>query len=327
MAEARWRKALDPQTAQNLALEAVASSRSLKLPAVAANPHWTIDPASLDGFVFRWPRVTRPAVDGRMLAPVRRAIGHHVRVELADIHQPVSSVVLTELVGRGRTYPVAIDLHDFSSFRDAALVNRCLAYFKTQHRRGGYGIPQVVPGGFLTDKGTIYWYLPYLRQLRGRREFTADVYGRFGLRFGAELRRRTAGILSEQQRFNFQGGLGTVPRASFLKEIARSRVCIDLPGQDDAFCCRLISYLAIGACIIGPRPKNELNAPLVDRVHAAWTRDDLSDLVDLCEYYVKNEDAREQMASAARQFFDRYLHAESLAAYYLHVCVSRLSGT
>jgi hypothetical protein len=325
MAEGRWRKALEPKSVGNLAAEVGASSRSLGLPPVVADPQWTIDPAGLEGFVLRWPRVTRPAVVGRMLVPMRRAMCHHVRLELADIHQPVSSVILTELVGRGKVYPVAIDLHDFPSFRDMELVKRCLVYFKMQYQSGGYGISQVVPGGYLTDKGTIYWYLRYLRQLRDRRDFTCDVYGRFGLRFGADLRRRTVGVLSKEQRFHFQGGLGTVPRASFLKEIARSRVCIDLPGQADAFCPRLISYMAVGACIVGPRPKNELNAPLIDRVHVAWTCDDQSDLVDLCEYYVKNEDAREQMVAATRNFFDRYLHAESLAAYYLHVCVSRLS--
>ena len=325
MAETRWRKALEPKTAWNLALEVVASSRSLGLPPVVADPQWTIGPASLEGFVLRWPRMTRPAVDGRMLAPVRLAMSRHIRLELADIHQPVSSVVLTELVGGGKVYPVAIDTHDFPSFRDVELVKRCLAYFKMQHRRGGYGIPQVVPGGHLTDKGTIYQYLPYLRQLRDRRDFSCDVYGRFGLRFNADLRRHAVEVLSAQRRFAFRGGFKSVPRATFLKEIARSRVCIDLPGQADAISLRLISCLAVGACIVGPRPKNELNAPLIDRIHVAWTRDDQSDLVDLCEYYVKNENAREQMASEARLFFDRYLHAESLAAYYLHVCVSRLS--
>lgn len=324
MGEGRWRKALEPRTVQGLALELGAYSRSLGLPQVVADPQWTINPASLDGFVLRWPRVTRPAGVGRLLVPIRRAMSHHVRLELADIHQPVGSIVLTELVGSGRTYPVAIDTHDLSSFQDIELVKRCLAYFKMQHRSGGYGLPQVVPGGHLTDKGTIYWYLPYLRHLRDRRDFSWDVYGRFGLRFNADLRRRVVGVLSAQRRVTFQGGFTWVPRATFLKEIARSRVCIDLPGQNDAISLRLISCLAVGACVVGPRPKNELNAPLINRVHAAWTRDDQSDLVDLCEYYVKNEDAREQMASEARNFFDRYLHAESLAAYYLHVCASRL---
>jgi Glycosyl transferases group 1 len=320
----RWRRALFPDAWQNLALETYASVRSLPLPQVTADPPWTLDPVSLDGLAIRWPRVTKPPDVGRMLAPVRRAMSHRVRLELADIPQPEGSVVVMELVGDGGPYPVAIDLWDRSSFFDADLVKGCLVYFKMQYLGGGYGIPQVVPGGYVTEKGTIYSYLPYLRRLRDHQDFSCDVYGRFGLRFGADLRRRTVSALSAQQRFAFSGGHKTVPVVSFEREIARSRVCIDLPGQDDAFCSRLISYMAVGACIVGPRPKNELQVPLVDRVHVAWTHDDQSDLVDLCEYYVKNQDAREKMASEARQFFDRYLHAESLAAYYLHMCVSRL---
>ena len=317
--------ALEPATLRNLGLEVGASLRSAGLPPIAADPQWKVDPASLEGFVLRWPRETKPAVVGRMLAPIRRAMNLYVRVELADIYQPMGSIVLAELQAGGKAYPVVIDLHDFPLFQDPELVKRSLAYFKMQYQSGGYDIPQVVPGGYLTDKGTIYWYLRHLRQLRDRREFTCDVYGRFGLRFGAELRRKTVGILTEQQRISFHGGLQRVPRATFLKEIAQSRVCIDLPGQADAFCPRLISYMAIGACIVGPRPKNELHAPLIDRVHVAWTRDDQSDLVDLCQYYVENDDAREQMVAQTRLFFDRYLHAESLAAYYLYTCISRLS--
>lgn len=326
MVAARWQKVMQPSALRNAALEVGASVCSLGAPPVTAEPRWTLDPALLDGLVLRWPRSTRPAVVGRMLTPVRRAIGRHVRVEVADMHQPVSSVVLMELVAGSKVYPVAIDLHDFSSFRDEELVRRCLVYFKMQHQRGGYDIPQVVPGGYLTDKSTIYFYLPYLRKLRDRQDFTCDVYGRFGLRFGADLRRRTVELLEKQRRVAFRGGLKTVSRATFLREIARSRVCIDLPGQDDAFCCRTISYLAVGACIVGTRPKNELNGPLIDRVHVAWAQDDQSDLVDLCEYYVEDDDARERMVSETRLFFDRYLHAESLAAYYLSVCGSRLTA-
>jgi hypothetical protein len=261
-----------------------------------------------------------------MLAPVRRAMSRHVRVKVADIPQPVSSVVLMELVIGRDIYPIAIDLHDFSSFRNTELIKSCLVYFKMQHNYKGYDFPQVAPGGYLTDKGTIYRYLPYLRRLRDRQEFSTDVYGRFGLRFGADLRRKTAALLSEQQRFRFLGGLGTVSRATFLREIARSRVCIDLPGQDDAFCCRTISYLAVGACIVGTRPKNVLNAPLINGVHAAWTQDDQTDLVDLCEYYLEDKVARERMVSETRRFFDQYLHADSLATYYLHVIASRLAS-
>ena len=322
----RWRRALDPQAWQNLGLEVDASVRSLRLPPVIADPQGMPSPATVDGLVIRWPRVTRPAVVGRMLAPLRRAIGRYVRLEVADIPQPVSSVVLTEFLNGSKAHTVALDFHDFPTFRDEELVKSCLVYFKAQYRRGGYAFPQVVPGGHMTDKGTIYWYLRYLRELRDRQDFACDAYGRFGLRFNAELRRRAVEALSTQRRFDFRGGFDSVSRATFLKEIAQSRVCIDLPGQADAISCRLISCLAIGACIVGPRPKNELNAQLVDRVHVAWTRDDQSDLVDLCEYYIENDDAREKMASEARRFFDQHLHADSLAAYYINTCVTHLAS-
>jgi hypothetical protein len=321
----RWQKAMGAEAWKNVVLETGAVVRSLPLPPVVAAPEWPLVNEQLSGIRIRWPRMTRPAVVGRALVPVRRALGRHVPLELVSIPQPVSSVVLFELVDGNRAHPVGIDLHDLSSLRDEEMVRNCLVYFKMQHRIGGYAIPQIVPGGYLTDKGSIYSYLPYLRRLRDRRDFSCDVYGRFGLRFGAELRRRTIETLSMQQRFAFKGGLRTVPRPSFLKEIARSRVCIDLPGQGDAFCFRTISYLAVGACIVGTRPRNELQAPLIDRLHMAFTRDDQSDLIELCEYYIENDDAREQMVTATRRFFDRYLHAESLAAYYLHTCLARLA--
>jgi Glycosyl transferases group 1 len=325
----RWRRALDPYAWQNLGLEVDAAVRSLHLPPVTADPHWIPLPATVDSLLIRWPRETQPAVMGlgRMLAPVRRAIGRYAQLELADIPQPLGGVVITELLDGSRAHPVALDFHDLPTLRDEELVKNCLVYFKAQYRRGGYAFPQVMPGGHLTDKGTIYWYLRYLRDLRDRQDFACDVYGRFGLRFNAELRRQAVGTLSAQRRFDFRGGFDPVPRATFLKEMARSRVCIDLPGQADAISLRLISCLAIGACIVGPRPKNELPAPLIDRVHVAWTRDDQSDLVDLCEYYIENSDAREQMASEARRFFDQYLHADSLAAYYLSACVTRLANS
>jgi len=151
----RWRRALDPQAWQNLGLEVDAAARSLHLPPVIADPHWMPLPATVDSLVIRWPRVTQPAVVGRILAPVRRAIARYARLELADIPQSVSSVVLTEFLDGSRAHPVALDFHDYPTLRDKDLVKNCLVYFKAQYRRGGYEFPQVVPGGHLTDKATI----------------------------------------------------------------------------------------------------------------------------------------------------------------------------
>ena len=69
-----------------------------------------------------------------------------------------------------------------------------------------------------------------------------------------------------------------------------------------------------------------MNAPLLDRVHVAYVADDLSDLVEVCRFYVENEEAREEMCRASRRFFERHLHADNLAAYYLRSCLDRLKG-
>jgi hypothetical protein len=177
----------------------------------------------------------------------------------------------------------------------------------------------------MTDKATIYWYLPYLRALRDRHDYSYDVYGRFGMRFAADVRSRAMTLLREQSRFRFEGGGTTVSRAAFLKEIARARVCIDLPGNGD-FCHRLVSYLAVGSCVVGARPGNRLHVPLEDGTHVSWAQEDLGDLVDLCAYYLEDDDARERMAMESRRFFDRYLHPDSLAVYYLRTCLDRIAG-
>ena len=78
------------------------------------------------------------------------------------------------------------------------------------------------------------------------------------------------------------------------------------------------------ACIVGPRPRTVLHVPLVDRVHVAYTKDDLSDLLDICRYYVGDDAAREEMCLNSRRFFDQFLHKDNLTAYYLRSCVDSL---
>jgi hypothetical protein len=108
-----------------------------------------------------------------------------------------------------------------------------------------------------------------------------------------------------------------------LREAAHARVCVDLPGNGP-FCHRLVDYLAIGACVVGPRHATNLHAELVDREHIVYCRDDLSDLVELCAHYVENDRAREEIGANAAGFFDEHLHPRQLAAYYLRTIDTRL---
>jgi hypothetical protein len=110
----------------------------------------------------------------------------------------------------------------------------------------------------------------------------------------------------------------------FLREAVRSKICIDVPGNADV-CCRLVDYLAIGACVIGFKPRTEFHVPLVDGKHIVFAKPDLSDLTNLCEQFLHNIEQREQIANNARNFFDQYLHRDQIAAYYLSQYFERVS--
>ena len=86
----------------------------------------------------------------------------------------------------------------------------------------------------------------------------------------------------------------------------------------------MIDYMAVGACIIGPALKNKLHVDLKDGQHMVFAKEDLSDLVDLCAYYLEHEDQRMKLCEQSRDFFDCYLHREQLAAYYLHCIFQKL---
>ena len=145
-----------------------------------------------------------------------------------------------------------------------------------------------------------------------------------GLAFARETREKAMSLLAGQSGFSFTGGMNPISYLDFLKEVARSRICIDLPGLGP-FCFRLVNYLAIGACVIAYPHAAILNSPLSDRKHIVYCKPDFSDLVDLCKYYLENDAEREQIAANAREFFDLNLHKDNLVRYYLHTCLRRLA--
>lgn len=285
------------------------------------NTAWAVADEELRDVVIRWPRAyewprAHLWVDTLLYGFRRRA-----RVEAANLPQPYKGTVLFEFVREGRSHPVAIDYSDYPEINEES-VRRSTVYFKMQHRREGYGHEHVLPGGYVSDGRKIYLHLPRLRKIRDRKDFAFDVYGRFSLEFSGEVRRRAVEILSTQNLFRFEGGLSKVGYLDFLKEIARARICIDLPGEGD-FCHRLINYFAIGACVVAAPHRNILNAPLVDREHLAYTKEDFSDLVELCRYYLDNEEERERLCRNSRRFFEQNLHKDNLTAYYLRACLDR----
>jgi Glycosyl transferases group 1 len=286
-------------------------------------PSWPIDPREAKSVLIRWPTNYQWEGTQQWVGNLLYGLRRYVRVERTPIPQPYAGVLLVELLRQGKTYEIALDYSDYMDRIDQSCLGRAALYFKMQYRQEGYGSDRVIPGGYVNASSDFYKYLSWLRSVQSSRQSKFDVYGRFGLQFAREIRQRAVVLLETQTRFRYEGSLSIVRYQRSLEEAARSRVCIDLPGNGD-FCFRLIDYLGIGACVVAPRHRTVLHVPLEDRKHIILAKEDLSDLLELCAYYVEHKQERDQIVTNSQEFYDRYLHRDQLAGYYLSKCLDRI---
>jgi len=179
----------------------------------------------------------------------------------------------------------------------------------------------VVPGGYVPNSSDIYYYLSQLRRQKDRQPPLFDVYGRFGTGFAEEVRARALRSLSEQRNFHFEGGLKRIRYSRYLSEVSRSSIVVDLPGKGP-FCFRFVDYLALGSCVVAARHGTTLHVPLENMMHVAYVEPDVSDLVSVCDDLLANPGLQREMVVSSREYFDRYLHSDQLAAYYLHLIMA-----
>ncbi len=325
----RRRLLKSPNTYKNIAIDAAWNVR--RRPESSVPLSWPLDSARLAAVTVRWPTTYLSGSAGlqieaksrmaRRLASLRAAMATMVETEHCDIPQPYRSVVLFEVMIDGYTHEVAIDQSPYLHV-DEACADRCLLYFKRHFRNEGYAQENVVPGGFAPlDHEALH---RHLHQLRRRDHLTHEVYSRFSPKFSPQVRGRVLDLLSEQNRFEFEGGTRLTMYTEYLRDIASSRVCIDVPGEGP-LSYRLVEYMAVGACIVAYPHHARLHVPLVDREHIVYTKEDLSDLVDLCAYYAENADERKRLVENSRTFFDKYLHRDQLSAYHLHALLGAVA--
>lgn len=257
---------------------------------------------------YQWP----PA--SKWLQHFRAGLSSLVEVSECDIAQPFPGIAVLGLRCGDSTYLLAIDYSDNYEINHSCL-NTCTVYFKLQYNPDLVSSPRVVPGGFVPGSPSIYNYLDSARQIADTKDI--EVYGRFGSEFKPSLRQKVIDELRRDTRLDFTGGMSTVPFTQYLSEIARSRICIDLPGKGD-FCFRLVDYFAVGACVISWGHSTEFPRSLKNGKHIAYADRSVSRLVDLCNYYLRDEEERAKMAQNSRKYFDQYLHKKQLAGYYIN---------
>ena len=287
------------------------------------NPRWNLDDAHADDWDVQWPAAYEWPAAGDWVGFLERGLKRHTRFRVVnDIPQPYRGTVIFRVSRLGEVRNVAVGYSDYPEI-EPECAEQVDLYFKMQFARDGYGLDHIVPGGYVPGGRRLYRSLARVRAERDSLGYRSDVAGRFSLNYAPEIRSRAISLLQNQTSFVFAGGLKRQSYDNFLKEAAGSRICIDLPGLGD-LCFRLIDYLAIGSCVVAYPHGCLLHEPLVDREHIVYCKDDLSDLVELCEYYLENDDERERIAANARRFFDANLHQDNLIRYYLHTCADRL---
>lgn len=99
----------------------------------------------------------------------------------------------------------------------------------------------------------------------------------------------------------------------YLQELASCKIVLNFEGVGiDTH--RYWEVPALGRFLISSKPKIVIPNNFIDGVHIKFCRDDLSDLIELCEYYLRNEDERETIAKRAgehaRKFHSNIARAE-----------------
>jgi Glycosyl transferases group 1 len=293
-----------------------------------------LDRAALEGAYIEWPATYAYSSAGRCVGYLKSGLAAHlpmrtVPVSVADSGNEAKPVTF-RLIVRGQSYPVTIDYCDYMDQLYPEDLRDSLVYFKMQYRSRGYAdvtsdSDRILPGGYINGPDHVYQYLGYLRAEAAKKEYTSDVFGRFGLMFAREIREKANQLLTEQKYFRYRGGLVMTRYLNFLRECAQARICLDLPSNSD-FTFRLVDYLSVGCCVIGPKHRTRFHVDLEDRKNIVYVSRDLSDLVDTCRYYLEHDAEREAIRAQAGLYFDRYLHRDQLASYYLSESLSRIQN-
>jgi hypothetical protein len=283
-------------------------------PKSTVESSWSLPPSLSARVKVRWPRTYQWHFTHQWGDQILDMLQRRVDVAIVDLPQVYKGTVVSEFEIDDQRHTVAFNMSDYPDFVDADCVRRSLVTFKFQYRATGYSERRIVPGGYLPVSKSLYRMLRYLRWSKDHLPPEFDVYGRFSMDFSPGIRGEALRRVAGAGTFRFFGGRDLVRSSRYLREVARSQVCIDLPGRGP-ICFRLVDYLAVGASIVAHPHDVIFPGSLVDGLHIAYCQPD--EIVDRCEELLRDRDRQREMSMAARNYFDRYLHRDQLSAYYI----------
>lgn len=101
----------------------------------------------------------------------------------------------------------------------------------------------------------------------------------------------------------------------YLEELARCKIVLNFRGGGwDTM--RYWEVPAVGSFMISQKPQLEIPNNFEHQKHIVFCQDDLSDLIELCGYYLKNETTREKIAANGKNHLLQY-HTDVKRAEYI----------
>ena len=103
--------------------------------------------------------------------------------------------------------------------------------------------------------------------------------------------------------------------AFYLQEIASSKIGLNFRGGGwDTL--RFWELTGMGCFVISQKLNIQIEHPFIDGEEIVYCKDDLSDLIELCEYYLAHDDERERIAKNARLKVEQY-HTDTARAQFV----------
>jgi glycosyltransferase involved in cell wall biosynthesis len=285
-----------------------------------------------------WPSTYSWSRAGRRLEPIKRELSRLIPVELydssgCDWHKnggfPVPEVGLSSIGKplkpkgqndiRGEIFEVHVGkiiircAYDYSDYPLVSedILRQVDVYFK-KSILSDVPIPsKVVSLGFYAKNPRL---LAKARSivLKGSPKKKFDVYGRFGAWTDSQTYRQALVDHLRNNAVNFTGGFGTIIYPAYLKELMQTRIALDVPGQAPAS-PRMVEAMALGALVMCGKPACVFPEQIIDGVHYIAFREDMSNVVELCQALLEDEERRQKITRQAMLFFDRNFSPQSMA--------------
>jgi len=205
-------------------------------------------------------------------------------------------------------------------------------YFKVHMKKEDLGeYPRFYP---MAQSAGSNRFPKYLKKIEdsGRIDRTPfDVHGVF-LNSDLGLRMRTVELMKQQPWktygwISYSKTRGPVPAEilgrkmdyfTHLESQSKSKLCLALPGgmRKSYMTFRHVEIWAMGRCCLTINPTNRV---ILGDPKDCWVefKDDLSDFVDVVNYYLEHEEERKRIAENGRAYYDKHLTPKAHAKYIL----------